>query len=173
MAEFLCETGRTCLSAGLAKARAAHAAGSLPDTRGSQRRQDQVWRRVGDNARQVFLMQKVDGLMRIVMSSAGDLKVDRLTVLGGIGGNGGSGDLAGKLIAMSEQLKAATGLDMVQAVRERLAGRPVPPVRVGTLGGTCQARKRVARGASRHEVCVPLAWQSAPGARRGLWPARS
>jgi flotillin len=47
-----------------------------------------TWRRVGDNARQVFLMQKVDGLMRIVMSSAGDLKVDRLTVLGGIGGNG-------------------------------------------------------------------------------------
>jgi flotillin len=91
-----------------------------------------TWRRVGDNARQVFLMQKVDGLMRIVMSSAGDLKVDRLTVLGGIGGNGGSGDLAGKLIAMSEQLKAATGLDMVQAVRDRVAGKPVPPVRAGT-----------------------------------------
>jgi flotillin len=91
-----------------------------------------TWRRVGDNARQVFLMQKVDGLMRIVMSSAGDLKVDRLTVLGGIGGNGGSGDLAGKLIAMSEQLKAATGLDIVHAVRDRLAGKPVPPVRVGT-----------------------------------------
>jgi hypothetical protein len=77
-------------------------------------------------------MQKVDALMRIVMSSAGDLKVDRLTVLGGIGGNGGSGDLAGKLIAMSEQLKAATGLDVVQAVRERVVGKPVPPVRVGT-----------------------------------------
>jgi flotillin len=89
-----------------------------------------TWRRVGDNARQVFLMQKVDGLMRIVMSSAGDLKVDRLTVLGGIGGNGGNGgssDLAGKLIAMSEQLKAATGLDMVQAVRERVAGKPAQP----------------------------------------------
>jgi flotillin len=93
-----------------------------------------TWRRVGDNARQVFLMQKVDGLMRIVMSSAGDLKVDRLTVLGGIGGTGGNGDLAGKLIAMSEQLKAATGLDIVGAVRERVsAGHPTPaPVRVGT-----------------------------------------
>jgi hypothetical protein len=67
----------------------------------------------------------MDGLMRIVMSSAGDLKVDRLTVLGGISGNGGSVDLAGKLIAMSEQLKAATGLDIVGAVRERVsAGHP-------------------------------------------------
>jgi flotillin len=86
-----------------------------------------TWRRVGDNARQVFLMQKVDGLMRIVMSSAGDLKVDRLTVLGGIGGNSAGGDLAGKLIAMSEQLKAATGVDIVQAVRERAVGKSLPP----------------------------------------------
>jgi hypothetical protein len=61
-------------------------------------------------------------------------KVDRLTVLGGIGGTGGNGDLAGKLIAMSEQLKAATGLDIVGAVRKRVsAGHPTPaPVRLGT-----------------------------------------
>jgi flotillin len=84
------------------------------------------WRRVGDNARQVFLLQKVDQLMRIVMSSAGDLKVDRLTVLGS-GTDGASGtDLAGKLIGLSEQLKAATGVDVVATLRDRLAG-VVPP----------------------------------------------
>jgi flotillin len=84
------------------------------------------WRRVGDNARQVFLMQKVDQLMRIVMSAAGDLKVDRLTVLGS-GGDGQSGTaLAGKLIGLSEQLKAATGVDVVGTLRDRLAGM-VPP----------------------------------------------
>ena len=33
---------------------------------------------------------------------------------------------------MSEQLKAATGLYMAQAVHARLAGKPGPPVRVGT-----------------------------------------
>ena len=55
-------------------------------------------------------------------------------MLGGISGNGGGGDLAGKLIVMSEQLKAATGVDMVQAVRERLVGKPVSPVRAGTEG---------------------------------------
>jgi flotillin len=85
------------------------------------------WRRVGDNARQVFLMQKVDQLMRIVMSAAGDLKVDRLTVLGS-GGDGQSGTaLAGKLIGLSEQLKAATGVDVVSALRERLAGPGASP----------------------------------------------
>jgi flotillin len=85
------------------------------------------WRRVGENARQVFLMQKVDQLMRIVMSTAGDLKVDRLTVLGG-GGDGASGtDLAAKIIGLGEQLKAATGVDVVSAVRDRLAGAGAAP----------------------------------------------
>jgi flotillin len=85
------------------------------------------WRRVGENARQIFLMQKVDQLMRIVMSTAGDLKVDRLTVLGG-GSDGATGtDLAAKLIGLSEQLKAATGVDVVSALRERLAGAGALP----------------------------------------------
>jgi len=88
------------------------------------------WRRVGENARQVFLMQKVDQLMRIVMSTAGDLKVDRLTILGGGGGGEAGTDLAAKLIGLSEQLKAATGVDVVSALRERLAGAgALPPPR--------------------------------------------
>jgi len=60
------------------------------------------------------------------MSTAGDLKVDRLTVLGS-GSDGGSGtDLAAKLIGLSEQLKAATGVDVVGTLRDRLAGMTPP-----------------------------------------------
>jgi len=102
-----------------------------------------TWRRVGGNARQVFLMQKVDQLMRIVMSAAGSQKIDRLTVLGS-GSTGGSGtDLAGKLIALGEQLKAATGVDVVTSLRDRLGGlapvpatqppNPAPPVPPGQV----------------------------------------
>ena len=100
-----------------------------------------TWRRVGDNARQVFLMQKVDQLMRIVMSSAGDLKVDRLTVLGS-GADGGAGtDLAAKLIGLSEQLKAATGLDVASAIRERLAGAgAMPPGRAARAATPTSAK---------------------------------
>jgi flotillin len=92
------------------------------------------WRRVGESARQVFLMQKVDQLMRIVMSTAGDLKVDRLTVLGGGSGATSGTDLAAKLIGLSEQLKAATGVDVVSSLRDRLvaAGAVPPPVRAKT-----------------------------------------
>jgi flotillin len=48
-----------------------------------------AWRSVGGSAREVFLMQKVDELMRIVMGSVSELKVEKLTVLGGLGGSGG------------------------------------------------------------------------------------
>jgi flotillin len=85
-----------------------------------------TWREVGPAARSVFLMQKVADLTRIVMSTVGSLKVERLTVLGGIGGAAAGGsngagipDLTGKLIAASEQIKAATGIDLGAALRAR------------------------------------------------------
>ena len=70
-------------------------------------------------------MQKVADLTRIVMGTVGSLKVDKLTVLGGIGGAGagpglsGLPDLTGRLIAASEQIKAATGIDIAAALRTR------------------------------------------------------
>jgi flotillin len=88
-----------------------------------------AWKQVGDNARNVFLLQKVDGLMRQVMETVSGLKVEKLTVLGGIGsggnGAGSGGDVTGRLIAASEQLKAATGVDLLAAVRDRVIG-PAP-----------------------------------------------
>ena len=50
------------------------------------------------------------------------LKVEKLTVLGGVGGIGnGTGlpDLTGRLIAANEQIKAATGVDLASALRPR------------------------------------------------------
>jgi flotillin len=81
-----------------------------------------TWRQVGPGARSVFLMQKVGDLTRIVMSTVGSLKVDKLTILGGIGSGASSGlpDLTGKVIAASEQIKAATGVDLLGAVRGRM-----------------------------------------------------
>jgi flotillin len=81
-----------------------------------------TWREVGASARAVFLMQKVDDLTRIVMGSVGSLKVDRLTILGGLGGATGAtpAALTGSLIAANEQIKAATGLDLGATLRSRI-----------------------------------------------------
>ena len=83
-----------------------------------------TWREVGPSARNVFLMQKVADLTRIVMGTVKTLKIDKLTVLGGIGGSSprtapptaatafGAPELTGRLIAANEQIKAATGVDL-------------------------------------------------------------
>lgn len=76
----------------------------------------------GAAGRDILLMQKLVPLMARIAQSMGDLKVDRLTVLGkgGSNGNGEGDDLAGKLVNYSEQIKAATGIDVPAMVRGKL-----------------------------------------------------
>ncbi|HVI00542.1 MAG TPA: SPFH domain-containing protein [Enhygromyxa sp.] len=74
----------------------------------------------GSAGRDILLMQKLVPLMARISQSMGDLKVDRLTVLGKGGGNGEGDDVAGKLVNYSEQIKAATGIDVPAMVRAKL-----------------------------------------------------
>ena len=74
----------------------------------------------GSAGRDILLMQKLVPLMSKMAQSMGELKVDRLTVLGR-GGEGGEGDdLAGKLVNYGEQIKAATGIDVPALVKTKL-----------------------------------------------------
>ena len=73
----------------------------------------------GTAGRDILLMQKLVPLMGKLSSSMGDLKVDRLTVLGR--NEGAEGDeLAGKLVSYGEQIKAATGLDVPAMIKSKL-----------------------------------------------------
>lgn len=109
-----------------------HASSIIEQGRANAKAMDEIavgWRRTGAGARRVFLMQKVDQLMHIVMATVSELKVDKFTVLGGLNGHGNNGDgasnLTARLIATCEQLKAATGVDILSAVRDRVT----PPSR--------------------------------------------
>lgn len=73
----------------------------------------------GKAGRDILLMQKLVPLMTKMASSMGELKVDRLTVLGRTDGGDG-GDLAGKLVNYGEQIKAATGIDVPGLVKSKL-----------------------------------------------------
>jgi len=73
----------------------------------------------GTAGREILLMQKLVPLMTKMAQSMGDLKVDRLTVLGK-GGSGGDDDFAGKIVNYSEQIKAATGIDVPAMVKGKL-----------------------------------------------------
>src|SRR5690606_5414994 len=62
----------------------------------------------GALGRDVLLLQKVVPVLARLSGTMGSLKVDRLTLLG----HGAAGSsLAGSLVGMSEQIKAATGID--------------------------------------------------------------
>jgi flotillin len=84
-----------------------------------------AWKQAGPNARDVFLMQKLPALIETLTQTVQGVRVDKVTVLGGVGGDGAA--LAAKVINTSEQIKAALGVDLVGALQQRLAGAPQDP----------------------------------------------
>ena len=91
------------------------------------------YRGQGAAGRDVLLMQKLVPVLKQVAGTIGQLKVDRLTVIGAGGGNGasnGDGSLAGRLVSTNEQIKAATGVDVAGVLRQKVGdGEPTRPQR--------------------------------------------
>jgi flotillin len=87
-----------------------------------------TYRASGTDGRDVLLMQKLVPLLGQILGSIGQLHVDRLTVIGANGTATGSGSgeagasLVGKLVTASEQIKAATGIDVPQMIRDHFGG---------------------------------------------------
>ncbi|MFY0535131.1 flotillin family protein [Nannocystis pusilla] len=78
----------------------------------------------GAAARDVLLMQKLVPLFHSLAGTIGELKIDRLTILPK--GTGTEGQpLAARLVDASEQIKAATGIDVPKSLRDAL-GDPRP-----------------------------------------------
>jgi flotillin len=73
-------------------------------------------------------MQKLVPLLEQLSGTIGQLRVDRLTVLATDKKDGlGGGSLAGKLVGYSEQIKAATGVDVPKLLQDRLGeSAPAP-----------------------------------------------
>ncbi|NMC70386.1 MAG: flotillin family protein [Myxococcales bacterium] len=86
-----------------------------------------AWRQAGGNARDVFLMQKLGGLTRTVLSTIDNVDIHRLTLLG-VGGDGKDDTpVAARLLVFAEQLKATLGIDVVEAVKAKLGPAALPP----------------------------------------------
>ncbi len=84
-----------------------------------------TYRQSGDAGRDILLMQKLVPLFDRVSGTIGELRVDRMTVLGGQegeGSDGGGGGLARGLVRAAEQVRVATGVDVVKALQEKFGG---------------------------------------------------
>ena len=101
-----------------------------------------AWKQAGPNARDIFLMQKLQTLVETITSTVDGVKVDKVTVLG-TGAQNGQSNLAGKVIGASEQIKAALGVDVLGALQNRMAtpsaATSAAPSRQPTPAGGYQA----------------------------------
>jgi len=105
----------------------------------------QTWSGAGDNARQIFVAQKLTSLVQTLMGTVGDARIDKVTFIDQqlLGRNGAGGNFAVNAALTNEQLKSTLGVDIAQLVRNDAeqrglagpamvhapAGAPPPPPR--------------------------------------------
>ena len=86
------------------------------------RKVNDAWKQAGDHARDIFLMQKLDSIMKTVASTIEGIDIDKITVVDG--GAGGAGWDANRLVAANEQVKATLGLDIPGIVNRLTTEEP-------------------------------------------------
>lgn len=74
----------------------------------------ETWQNGGENARDIFLMQKLEKLMGSLVGTIQELHVDKITVLPQ-GGNEGGGRAA-QSAQLVEEIKAGTGVDLPKVI---------------------------------------------------------
>ncbi len=108
----------------------------------------ETWGKAGDSARQIFVAQKLQRLVQTMMSTVGDIPIDKVTVIDKELAAGG-GNFAVKTAITSEQIKQLLGVDLAAAVQRMSGGappgqivstppalpRPRPPTQPGPGGG--------------------------------------
>ena len=73
----------------------------------------ETWQWAGDNAREIFLFQKLEDLLASLVATVPDVKVEKVTVI-----DPGGGGSATKIAAFMEQLRQSTGLDLTHALQQ-------------------------------------------------------
>lgn len=88
-------------------------------TAGALQAVTQTWSKAGKNARDIFLLQKVDVLMQRVLETVHDVRIDQVTVLPAPTGGSTNQEtpLATRLVSASEQIKAALGIDIAKLLQ--------------------------------------------------------
>ncbi len=80
----------------------------------------QVWADSGDSARDIFLMQKLQKVMDSLITTVGEVKIDRITMLPP---DEGGGSTARQAVRLVEELKGAIGVDLPELLEAAAKGR--------------------------------------------------
>ncbi len=89
----------------------------------------EVWREAGENARDIFLMQKLQAIMQTLVETVGHVKVDKLTMLPSQAedGTGGGDDTVRRAVRIVEELKGALGVDLPKLLEDATQRGARPP----------------------------------------------
>lgn len=88
------------------------------------------WNAAGDQAREIFLLQKIEPIIDKITDTISTAKIDKVTVIDSAVSGGGSGYNPAKLLALSEQVKEVFGIDIVAKLQEMSGPRKDPPAPV-------------------------------------------
>jgi flotillin len=108
------------------------------------RRLTEQYKEAGDDGQRIFVLNMLPDLVDKIVSTVNGISIDRVAVVDG-GGNSGSGGipaLVGQLpaavVSLTEQIEAATGVDILKSMRDSPAANddsalppPPPPVDEG------------------------------------------
>lgn len=126
------EPARADMEKGIADAKG-RAATILEEGRATVKALDEmieVWREAGPQARDIFLMQKLQAVMKQLVSTVGTVKVDRLTMLPPAQGGNSSGllgsDATRNAVRLVEELKGAIGIDLPRLLEGATGTGPTP-----------------------------------------------
>ena len=88
------------------------------------RRMNTTYAKSGGAGREILLLQKLQPMLEALMTTVQHIRVDSITVLGESGPNGHAAgeSLAGKLARTTEQIRAATGIDLPRIVQDKMMG---------------------------------------------------
>ena len=82
------------------------------------REMTRTWKEAGVNAKDIFIMKKLDKLIHTLIGTIKEVRIDKMTVIDKELAGGGFSGVPVKAISANEQLKAATGVDLGRALHK-------------------------------------------------------
>ena len=99
------------------------------------------WNAAGDQAREIFLLQKISPIIDKITDTISTAKIDKVTVIDSAIG-GGSATSPARLLALTEQVKEVFGIDVVAKLQEMSGPRKEPPASVVQVVEPSQEKPR-------------------------------
>ena len=82
------------------------------------------WKAAGTNAREIFLFQKLETLMKMMAAGVPEVQVESITVVDGKGGN-----QAAQIASFVEQLRQTTGVDVAKIANNISGNGTIQPIK--------------------------------------------